>query len=280
MTSLIPRLNRLLAGDGKCLVVALDHGTTGERRLYHGAEDLSGAMDIVTQACPDAILLSVGQAHLLQEALGRQKPSLVLRADVTNIYGEPGAGNTFCALIDSCVEQAIRLDAACVIANLFDADDQSNVRQRCVENIGRLRSECDRHGMPLMVEARVMAREGSPGIYAPSGLTERLAPIVRQAVELGADLVKADPTHKPDEFAWIVEAASGKPVLVLGGGRVSDEEIVRRTHVLLQQGTRGLVYGRNVFAHPRPAAVVRALMAMLHEGAGVEDALSWVRGAT
>jgi DhnA family fructose-bisphosphate aldolase class Ia len=69
-------------------------------------------------------------------------------------------------------------------------------------------------------------------------------------------------------------------VLVLGGGRVSDEEIVRRTHVLLQQGTRGLVYGRNVFAHPRPAAVVRALMAMLHEGAGVEDALSWVRGAT
>ena len=55
------------------------------------------------------------------------------------------------------------------------------------------------------------------------------------------------------------------PVLVRGGGRVSDDEILRRTRTVLDQGARGIVYGRNVIQHPDPAAMVRALRAVVHE---------------
>jgi DhnA family fructose-bisphosphate aldolase class Ia len=56
-------------------------------------------------------------------------------------------------------------------------------------------------------------------------------------------------------------------VLVRGGGRVSDEVILQRTADLIAQGARGIVYGRNIIQHPHPAAMTRALMAVLHENA-------------
>ncbi|MCE2695074.1 MAG: hypothetical protein LW645_12530 [Verrucomicrobiaceae bacterium] len=74
----------------------------------------------------------------------------------------------------------------------------------------------------------------------------------------------------------VIDAASGIPVLVRGGGRVSDREILERTQGLLQQGASGIVYGRNVIQHPTPKGITRALMAMVHDGASVDDALAMV----
>jgi DhnA family fructose-bisphosphate aldolase class Ia len=54
---------------------------------------------------------------------------------------------------------------------------------------------------------------------------------------------------------------------VRGGGRVSDEVILQRTADLMAQGACGIVYGRNIIQHPNPAAMTRALMAVLHENA-------------
>ena len=64
------------------------------------------------------------------------------------------------------------------------------------------------------------------------------------------------------------------PVLVRGGGRASDEEILRRTEAVLQQGAAGIVYGRNVVQHADPVGMTRALMAIVHEGASAEEALA------
>jgi DhnA family fructose-bisphosphate aldolase class Ia len=63
-------------------------------------------------------------------------------------------------------------------------------------------------------------------------------------------------------------------VLVRGGGRAPDEEILRRTEAVLQQGAAGIVYGRNVVQHDDPAGMTRALMAIVHEGASSEKALA------
>ncbi len=60
------------------------------------------------------------------------------------------------------------------------------------------------------------------------------------------------------------------PVLVRGGGRVPDDELLRRTHAVLEQGAAGIVYGRNVIQHPDPPGMIRALRAVVHEGAAPE----------
>ena len=104
----------------------------------------------------------------------------------------------------------------------------------------------------------------------------KILPLVRQAVELGADIIKADPCTDVSEYNKVIEIAQNIPVLVRGGGKVSDEEILTRTKELMAQGARGIVYGRNVIHHADPGAMTRALMAIVHDDATVSDALAMV----
>ena len=86
------RLNRLFhPTSGRCFDVAVDHGMPGEASMLAGIEDMEKAIDVLVDAKPDAIQLSVGQADLLQRHPGRDKPALVLRTDTPNIYARRGA---------------------------------------------------------------------------------------------------------------------------------------------------------------------------------------------
>jgi class I fructose-bisphosphate aldolase len=265
------RLNRLFhAGSGRCIDVAVDHGFFGEPRFLAGIEDMARVVETLVHAAPDAIQLSVGQAPLLQQIPGRDKPALVLRVDVANVYGEQPPRHAFSHVVDDAIGHAVRLDAACVCVNLFDIPGADALRRECIENITALRTAADRAGMPLMVEPLVMT-PGAGG-YAVDGDTERIVTLVRQAAELGADVIKADPTDDTADYHLVVQAAGRVPVLVRGGGRVDDDELFLRTAAVLDQGAAGIVYGRNVIQHADPAGLTRALMAMLHNGADVAAA--------
>ena len=128
--------------------------------------------------------------------------------------------------------------------------------------------------MPLMIEPLVMQPNSKAGGYMVDGDLNKILPLVRQAVELGADVIKADPCDDVSQYHRVIEVASGVPVLVRGGGRAPDEEIVRRTYELMLQGAKGIVYGRNVIQHENPAGMTRALMAIVHEGSTPEQALA------
>jgi DhnA family fructose-bisphosphate aldolase class Ia len=125
--------------------------------------------------------------------------------------------------------------------------------------------------MPLMIEPLVFSPNEKSGGYQVDGNILKILPLVRQAVELGADIIKADPTDEINQYHKVVEVAGRIPVLVRGGGRASDKEILNRTHDLMRQGVKGIVYGRNVIQHTNPAAMVKALMSIVHDGAAVKD---------
>lgn len=258
------RLNRLFhARSGRCIDVAVDHGFFGEPSMLAGIEDMAAAIATLVDAGPDAIQLSPGQAPLLQSIAGREKPSLVLRVDVSDVYGPSPPDAPFSHTVDDAVGLAVRLDAACVCVNLFDVPGAPDLRRQCVENITALRTAATRAGMPVMIEPLVFA--AGAGGYEVDGDTNRIMALVRQATELGADVIKADPTTDLGDYAKVVEVAR-VPLLVRGGGRVSDDELLARTRAVLEAGARGIVYGRNVIQHEDPAAMVRALREVVHGG--------------
>jgi fructose-bisphosphate aldolase, class I len=76
----------------------------------------------------------------------------------------------------------------------------------------------------------------------------------------------------------VIEVSGAIPLLVRGGGRASDEQVMRRTEAVIQAGAAGIVYGRNVIQHERPREMTRALMAIVHEGASAKQALAIVGG--
>ena len=273
----IPRLNRLLAQDGRCFDVAIDHGFFNERSFLNNIKDMRHVIKVIVDANPDAFQLSPGLAPLLQALPGKAKPSLVMRTDVANVYNKQLPRYLFSRMIEDAVEQAVALDAACVVVNLLLLPDQPELYAQCIENICRLKPQCSRFGMPLMIEPLVMQENTGSGGYMVDGDLDKILPLVRQAVELGADVIKADPCDDVSQYHQIIEVAAGRPVLVRGGGKTADEEIVKRTYQLMRQGAAGIVYGRNVIQHERPSSMVRALMALVHESATPEQALSILR---
>src|SRR6185295_1491953 len=206
------RFNRLFASDGKCFDVAVDHGFFGERSFLTDIEDMYNVVFTLIEANPDAIQLSVGQAPILQSVPGKAKPALVLRTDVANVYGKTLPRKLYSRSIVDPVEQALRLDAACVVVNLFNLPNQPEVYEACIDNICALKPQCELHGMPLMIEPLVMKDNATAGGYMVDGDIDKILPLVRQAVELGADIIKADPTDDVSQYHKVIQVAAGKPV--------------------------------------------------------------------
>ena len=271
------RMKRLFGTSGNCFDVAIDHGMFNEPGFLSGIENMHNAISIVAAAAPDAIQLTPGTAPILQATPGKARPALVLRTDIANVYGNPLPQKLFSVLIEDAVEQAVKLDAACVVVNLLMLPNQPELHEACIINISILKRACEKVGMPLMVEPLVMQDNSKAGGgYMVDGNITKILALVRQAVELGADIIKADPCDEVKDYHQVIEIAQGIPVLVRGGGKVSDEEILNRTHALMEQGAKGIVYGRNVIHHANPAGMTRALMAVVHEGLSGPSAFSLI----
>ena len=212
-SSMNARLNRLFAADGRCFDVAVDHGFFGEGSFLAGIEDMARTVTTLVEAGPDAIQLSPGQAALLQSIPGPAKPALVLRTDVANIYGGSPPSRLFSQVVEASVERAVVLDAACVVVNLLLLPGQPDLHEQCVRNVSALRAACDRSDA---ADGRAAGDEAGRTRLRVDGDVEKIVPLVRQAVELGADVIKADPTddlgglstrgpgcgHAPGARAW------------------------------------------------------------------------------
>ena len=274
------RLNRLFnPKSGRALDVAVDHGFFGEPSFITGIEDMASVVDTLVDANPDAIQLTLGQARYLQAKPGKAKPSLVMRTDVANVYGNPLDSHIFSHHVPFAIEEAVRLDAVAVCVNLMHLPGRPEIREANIVSIMALREQATRYGMPLMIEPLVMQDNAKAGGgYMVDGDTAKIVTLVRQAKELGADLIKADPTDDITDYHKVITVAGDVPVLVRGGGRVDDRTLLERTVAVLEQGAQGIVYGRNVIQHENPAGITAALMAVLHDGASVDHALTLVGG--
>lgn len=273
------RMNRLFGG-GRCLDVAIDHGVCNEPSFLNGLEDMAGVVGQLVKARPDAIQMNYGQADLLQTVPGKDKPALVMRIDMGNPYNKI-RHRAMWAVLQNEAEPllgAIEMDAACVVVNLFMLPDEPDLFRQCVQNIARVRAECEKYGLPLMIEPLAMLPVDQSGGYMVDGDAEKIVTLTRLAREMGADIIKADPTTDPNDFHRVVEAARC-PVLVRGGGKEDLRTVFDKSAALMAQGAMGMVYGRNIYQHANPSAVVRGLMAIIHDGADGATAFDLYRQA-
>ncbi|MGH9135622.1 MAG: class I fructose-bisphosphate aldolase [Acidimicrobiales bacterium] len=263
------RLRRLIRPEsGRSLVVALDHGFFAVPADLPAIEDLAAVIDTVTAIEPDGVLMSAGQVRLLGDIAGRRLPALTVRCDVTNLYLSPPRARS--ELLADAVLRAVRADAAAVLVNLLDADDDPDVRLDCLRNVFDLKAQCEQYGMPMMVEPIPMERRD--GRYHDVAEEDRLVPLVRQAVEAGADVVKAGILPQADAMARAIRVCGGVPYLARGGSKGEDLEVLAATRHLLDCGAAGIVFGRNIFQHDDPAAMAAALRAIVHDDASVDKA--------
>jgi putative autoinducer-2 (AI-2) aldolase len=237
------RLSRIFnPATGRTVMLAFDHGfimgpTSGVERI-----DLSIA-PLIEYA--DCLMCTRGVLRSLVPPTSR-KP-ICLRADAgTSILTELNHN----VVID--IQDAVKVNAS-AIAVMVSVGDAATEAET-VANLYQAVDDGQAYGIPVMGVTAVgkdMARDAR---YF--GLASRLC------AENGANIVK---TYYTEGFEKVV-ACCPVPIVIAGGKKLPELEALDLAYRAIQSGAAGVDMGRNVFQSEKPAAMIQAVGAVVHQG--------------
>jgi DhnA family fructose-bisphosphate aldolase class Ia len=263
------RLKRLIDRHGVSVICALDHGMTSPKFLEPLADIESRVREAVAGGA-NAIMVSKGMCRFAEPGFAADTAvCMMLSASSRPQRDRPD----IVAIAD--VEEALRLGADAVVLYVsLEGDDEPEMLRHLAE-AGR---ECERLGVPLIAEAEFPTTYASVEGLAQQYGFEYLQRNVRFCAELGADLIKTNWPGDGESFGRLVECAGGLPMVLAGGSRITDRELLERQEAAMVAGAVGCSVGRNIFMHERPEAITRALSRVIRERRGAEEALAELEG--
>ena len=250
------RLKRVIDPAGVSIICALDHGMTSPTFLEPLADIATRAAETVAGGA-NVIMMSKGMIRVAEPAFS-PTTSLAL---LLSASGNPGGDRPQIVQIAE-VEEALVLGADSVVLFTALGGDTEPGMIDILANVGR---ESAALGMPFIAEAEFPTTYATVEELKQQYGFEYLRRNVRLCAELGADIVKTNWPGDPESFGKLVEAANGIPVVLAGGSRLDDEELLGRMQVAVEAGAIGCSVGRNIFMHNSPEAITRALARVIRE---------------
>ena len=161
--------------------------------------------------------------------------------------------------ITTSMTEALRLNAVGVGMSIFVGGVNES---RTVANLGKLVNEAEEYGMPVLAITAVgkeMARD------------ERyLGLACRMAAEQGAHIVK---TYYCDNFKEVVKACP-VPIVIAGGKKIDEKDALQMARNAIDDGAIGVDMGRNIFQSENPVGMIKAINAVVHKNASVDEAFN------
>ena len=250
-------LDNIFGRDGRAVIIALDHGLIDGP--CPGFERPGETLSAVVVGRPDAILTSYGVANRFAAEL--DPVGLILRSDGSESnLGTPSTGSVgqFFG-----VEDALRVGADALAVTALPG---SPAEADTLRNLARTIGEAHRGYLPVMAEMVPGGFDAPPELRG----TEAVAFAARLGAELGADFIKAPYC---EDFERVVESTFA-PVVILGGSKGAEEATLANIRAAVDAGAAGVAMGRNVFQSENPTAMTRAVVAVVHADATVEQALA------
>jgi class I fructose-bisphosphate aldolase len=258
------RLRRLLyefgPGHGTLLFLPIDQGVEhGPRDFFPNpaSKDPEYQFRLAAEAGYSGIACGYGMASKYYPDYAGQVPLLLKLNSKTEV---PPSDEAF-SPCHAVLEDAVRLGADAVGYTLYVGSPRQDDD---FIQIGNVRRECDRYGMPLVVWAYPRGRDiekkgGRDSFYA-------IDYAARVAMELGADVVKLNmPKLNPEKdkdspapynemevtqeeaVRQVVESAGRALVVLSGGSKVDDAKLLQQTRMIMEAGGSGVIFGRNVW---------------------------------
>jgi putative autoinducer-2 (AI-2) aldolase len=244
------RLNQLIPG-GRCFFMPIDHGyfQGPTRCLEKPGETIMPLLPYV-----DALFCTRGVLRAcIDPAI--EKPIVLRVSGGTSMVGKDLANE----MVTTSIEEIIRLNVAAVGVSIFVGSDYE---KETLNNLSELVNQCENYGIPVMAVTAV-------GKETEKREARYLALACRIAAELGARVVK---TYWCNDFEKVVNGCP-VPVIMAGGPKCETEkEVFEFVHDGMQKGAIGINLGRNVWQDAHPAAMARALQAIIHKKASIKDA--------
>ena len=258
------RLHRMMyehgPGKGKLMILPIDQG------LEHGPVDFfpnppsadpEFQFKLAVKGGYSGIALHLGLAEKYAPKYAGKIPIVLKINGKTRI---PPANEPVSPMTGS-VEDAVRIGADAVGYTLYVGSPNQYTD---FTQFRKVKADAERYGMPIIMWAyprgeAIDKKGGRNSLFAVDYAA-------RVADELGADIVKLNvPVDDPktrsaqrapydklelsyeERVSKVVKTAGKCLVLFSGGGKTSDEEVIRRAKVCIEQGATGLIFGRNLW---------------------------------
>lgn len=254
----------------KGVIVALDHGL--HWGTFPGFEDYRGTLETVLEGEPDGILGSVSFLDRFRGVLDASSTTTrVGTLDVIHDSTIPGSDDG--AEIHRqafSLEEAARVGADAVKVCVVYGREDPDVLAHNVEFAARIAENSRKHGLDVILE-QVLWGDRIEDDQDPD-LIENAA---RLGVELGADALKL--YYPGKERLDAITTNTPCPVFVAGGAQTGDvRHLLEMTRDAMDAGASGVTYGRNVWQHDDPPAMVQALKAIVNDDATPSTALEYL----
>jgi len=231
---------------GKFLFLAYDQG------LEHGPTDFNSKnvdpnyiINIAKKEKYTGLVFQKGIAEKYNSEIKKSKIPLVIKLNgKTNLFkGEP-ISRQLCT-----VEEAIKLGAVGVGYTIYIGSESEDELLQEFEKIQK-----EAHEKGLFVITWIYPR-GS-GVKDKSQ-KELMAYATRVGLEIGADIIKIQPTGDLKDLKWAVKTAGKAKVVAAGGLKTEDDELLNQVSQYMQAGFAGLAVGRNVWQHENPHEITK-----------------------
>jgi len=250
------RMGRIFGRDGRTVIVAMDHAGGGS---VPGLEHPKRVIEQVQEGGADAILTTYGMLCRFGNQMG--KLGVILRADGGHAHLATGTQRK----VVFTAEHAVRAGADAVATMLFPGLPDAVAS---LTYVPAMATDAAQWGVPFMAEALPYGFQQT----AEARSAENVGHACRLGAELGADFVKTNYTGTTDTFRAVVDQCY-VPLVILGGGRIDDERVLlTQIYDSLRAGGAGVAIGRNVWQHHDPRMMTRAITAIVHDDATVEQA--------
>jgi fructose-bisphosphate aldolase/2-amino-3,7-dideoxy-D-threo-hept-6-ulosonate synthase len=258
------RLTRVIDPDGVAVICALDHGMTSPTFLEPLADIVTRTREAVAGGA-NVIMMSKGMIRIAQDAFA---PTTSLALLLSASAGPDSERPEIVQIAD--VEEALVLGADAVVLFTALGGESEGGMVDILAGVGR---ECATLGMPFIAEAEFPTTYATVEELKQQYGFEYLRRNVRLCAELGADIVKTNWPGDQESFGRCVEAANGVPVVLAGGSRLADADLLTRMEQAMSAGAIGCSVGRNIFMHEQPEAITRALSRVIRERWSAQKAL-------
>lgn len=243
------RLSRIIKGDGRTVMLAVDHGyflgpTTGLEKPWNTIEPL------VEYA--DCLMLTRG---MLRSCIPPETDiPIVLRVSGgTSILNEELLHEG----IICDIEDALRLNVSGLAFSILVG---ASFERDTLLAFSKIVDFGERYGIPVLAVTAVgkdMARTAKYFSLA-----------CRISAEIGAHFVK---TYYCNEFEKVVENTP-VPIVIAGGKKIPEKDALTMTYNAINKGAAGVDMGRNIFQSINPKAMIKAVRAIVHDGKTVDEA--------
>lgn len=246
---------------GKGIFLAYDQG------LEHGPTDFNlenvdpkKIVDIAEKGEYNALILQHGIAEKYYSQ--KTKVPLILKLNGKTSFRKQAISTQVCS-----VKRALDLGASSVGYTIYLGSPHEPLM---FQEFGKIVEEA--HNKGLAVVAWVyLDKSNIDGMS-----TANMAYAARVGLELGADIIKIKYNNDLEGFEWAVKAAGKAKVVVAGGGKIDERQLLQRTHDLMNAGASGLAIGRNIWQSKEPLKLTAALKEIIFNNKNPDEAAKFL----